>query len=78
MSVTVQHRARQIVAAVDLALTVCGQSFDREARKRALNLLAGGEADEWLFDYLDALPEAGCPLDAVPVPLIHVHPTNLN
>ncbi len=77
MNGTVAHRARQIVAAVDLALVVGGRSFDWGARERAFNVLTGEEAAAWLLDYLDALPEAGFPLDAVPVPLIPVNP-NLN
>ncbi len=76
-SAIVARRTRQIFAAVDLALVVRGRSFDSEARERAFNVLTDEEATYWLLDYLDALPEASFPLDAVPVPLIPVNP-NLN
>jgi hypothetical protein len=77
MSVAAARRARQVVAAVDMALVVSGRSFDRGARERALDVLMGEEAATWLLDYLDALPEASFPMDAAPVSLIPVNP-NLN
>lgn len=72
--ISVEHRARQIAAAVDMALVVSGRSFDRGARERAFGVLTGDDATAWLLDYLDALPEASFPLGTVSAPLIPINP----